>query len=241
MINKKEYPLFFLRDVKSLMQQTREFVKVNDDVLVITKNEEFEITIKDSAKDSNFEFSIFKPYILENRVNYTVQFNPINHLRLDIHKVNTTSEFVIDHLKKWTRIIKEYNLIDLSPEEKILSEYEREFYDEFEIVDEDADVLPYNLETQVKIHAFLLHAVNVLRKDEEENSALIIEASDLQNDLPNLTKKNTVKRLSKFFAKVRQKSLPLLKEILVEGKKEIFKRMISSGFDNVVSLIDLIK
>lgn len=240
MINKKSHPLFFLNEVKLLFQQIRKIAEENNDILEITKNEATEILIIDAAKDSNFEFHVFNPQILVQKVNFTIQFNPINSQKLDTHKNTTSAQYVIENLKHWIKLIREYNAIDLTPEERILNEYEKEFYDEFEIVDEDADVAPYDLDRQIKIHNFLLHAIEILKKDEGENKLLISEAIELKTDLPKLTKRSTVKRLSKFFAKVRQKSLPLLKELFVEARKELFKRMISGGFDNVGKYIDLI-
>lgn len=240
MIDKRQYPLFFLQDVKKLFQDLREVTIKNNDVLEVIKNEETEIIIKDIAKDSKFEFTVFNPQIDVNKVKYTIQFNPTNSQQLGTHKTTTTPEEVIRLLNHWIGLIKEYNSIDLTPEERILNEYEREFYDDFEIIDEDADFKPYNLETQIKIHNFLLNAINILKEDEKENLQLIREAVNIKNDLPNLTKKSTVKRLSKLFALLRQKSLPLLKKVYQEAEKELFKRAIGGGWDYVGKLIDLI-
>lgn len=244
MINKKSYPLFFLKDVKLLFQQVRQVAEENNDILEITKNEPMEIIIKDSAKDSDFEFTVFNPQRDVNKVKYTIQFNPTNSQKLDIHKNTTTPEEVVRLLNHWIGLIKEYNLIDLTPEERILNKYEDEFYDsfetyeEFEIIDEGADVDPYDLRTQLKIDTFLSNAIHILKQDEEENKLLIEEAIELKNDLPRLTKKGTVKKLSKLFAKVRQKSLTLLKEFIEEAKKELFKRMIDGSFESLGKYID---
>ncbi|MCX2741705.1 hypothetical protein [Pontibacter anaerobius] len=240
MIDKRKYPLFFLQDVKKLFQDVRKVTIKNDDVLEVIKNEETEIIIRDIAKDSDFEFAVFNPQKDVNKITYTVQFNPTNSQKLDIYKTNTTAEEVIKLLNHWIGLIREYNSIDLTPEERILDEYEKEFYDDFEIVDEDADIKPYNLETQIKIHNFLLNTINILKENEKENLLLIKEADSIKNDLPNLTKRSTVKKLSKLFAQLRQKSLPLLKKVYQEAEKELFKRAIGGGFDYVGKLIDLI-
>mgnify|MGYP003498109603 CR=1 FL=1 len=72
------------------------------------------------------------------------------------------------------------------------------------------------------------------------NDKLIKEAEEIKDSIPKMTKKTTVKKISRFFANVRKKSLPLLKEVLELGRKEIFKRGIKFVLNNIGDWIALI-
>ena len=120
----------------------------------------------------------------------------------------------------------------------LLKEYEKEFYDAFEIIDDDADIKPYDLKTQVLIQNFLILSIKVLEKNKKENSYLIQEAETLKNNIQNYTKRKTVKSLSLFLAKTRKKGLLLLKEILNVAKKELIKRGVNGGFDTIIDLLN---
>ncbi|MBC8755506.1 hypothetical protein H2O64_12585 [Kordia sp. YSTF-M3] len=69
---------------------------------------------------------------------------------------------------------------------------------------------------------------------------MIKEAELIKSEIPNMTKKVTVRRISGFFANVRKKSLPLLKQILELGKKEVFKKGINFLLDGMSDLITMI-
>ncbi len=231
MINKKDYPLVLLKEVQKLYKEIRELASDNDDIIEITKNEEFEITLQDRSENSNFSFKINNPRYERGKVEFIIEYNPRNGQILSPLKTSSPYQQVLNHLNIWIKLLREYDTIYLSPEEKILQNYEEEFYTEFEIIDEDAEIQSYDLKTQTIINNFLVLSIEVLKKNDNENILLIEEAESLKDDLTKLSKKATVKRLSRFFALIRQKSLPLLKEIFELGKKELFKRALNGGFD----------
>lgn len=237
MINKKEYPLALVKAIEQLYSSIRKYVAQNNDILEIVKDKELEIKIIDSSKHSNFEFLVHTPKFENGKAIFYVEHNPENTVSLKKRALSTVPDSVLKTLKAWTGWIREYNKASLSLEDKILNEYENEFFENFELLDEDADTHPFELEKQIIIHNYLLQVVKILEKDKKNNTLLILEANELKEQIPSLTKRKTVKKLSRFFANVRKKSLVLLKEILVEAKKELYKRAIKGGFDFVGDLL----
>ncbi|WP_430907511.1 hypothetical protein [Maribacter sp. 2-571] len=207
----------------------------------LTKNEPFELEIEDKSKYSDFKFSVSNPtQNSSNKIIFEAEFNPTNSASLASRKVPTEENSIVTLLEQWTNLIKAYNKTELSAEESILNEYEQEFYANFEILDEDADTKPYELEKQVIIHNYFVNVIHILKQNEEENADLIKEAEEIKKEIPSMTKRTTVKRISGFFAKVRKKSLPLLKEVLELGRKEVFKRGIKFLLDNFGDWITMI-
>ena len=237
MINKKEYPLALVKAIEQLYSSIRTYVAQNSDILEIVKDKELELKIIDSSKHSNFEFLVHKPKFENSKAIFYVEHNPENTVSLKKRSLSTVPDSVLKTLKAWTGWIREYNKASLSPEDKILNEYENEFFQNFELLDEDADTHPFELKKQIIIHNYLLQVIQILEKDKKNNTVLISEANELKEQIPSLTKRKTVKKLSRFFANVRKKSLVLLKEILVEAKKELYKRAIKGGFDFVGELL----
>ncbi|MFV0593479.1 MAG: hypothetical protein ACK5M7_19060 [Draconibacterium sp.] len=241
MVNKKDYSLLLIQTVERLFNRTRKFVEENSDILELTKNNAFELLIEDKSKQSTFKFLIYRPsQSSTNKIHFNVELNPTNSVVLSPSKYTTEEKSVTTLLESWTKLIRQYNDINLTPEESILNEYEKEFYDNFELLDEDADTHPYGLEKQIILHNYFGHVIKLLQTNEIENSELIEEAKEIKENIPKMTKRTTVKKISRFFAMVRRKSLPLLKELLETGKKELFKKAITGGFDMIDGLISLL-
>ena len=241
MINKKDYPLVHIRNLDAFYPKIRKVVSENLDVLKIEKDENLTIILSDNDSLSKFKFKITNPRFIDKRTFYSVEYNPLNSTTLNGYKndkIEAASIFTL--LENWIKLINVYDSISLSDNDKILREYENEFYSEFKILDEDADIKPYNLKVQIIIQNFMTNSIELLSKNEKDNSDLIEEANILKESIPKLTKQQTAQSLSKFLAKVRIKSLSLLKEILELGKKELFKRFITGGFDFITDMIHLI-
>lgn len=241
MVNKKDYSLLLIQTVERLFNRTRKFVETNSDILELTKNNAFELLIEDKSKQSSFKFFIYRPsQNNSNKILFNVELNPTSSVALSSSKYTAEEKTVTTLLESWTKLIIQYNEINLSPEESILNEYEKEFYSNFEILDEDADTHPYELEKQIILNNYFVHVIKFLQTNEIENLDLIEEAKEIKENIPKMTKRTTVRKISSFFAKVRRKSLPLLKELLETGKKELFKKAITGGFDMIDGLISLI-
>jgi len=240
MINKKDFPLIHIKNLDSFYPKMRSIINENMNILVVEKDQDLTIILKDIDPNSNFKFKIASPTFVSNKTYYSIECNPYSSSSLNAYKnEKIEGDSIFKLFQTWTTLIKSYNSISLSNEDKILKEYENEFYEGFKIVDEDADIKPYDLKIQIIIQNFMTNSIELLSKKENDNSDLIKEATLLKESIPKLTKQQTVQKLSRFLAKVRIKSLNLLKEILELGKKELFKRFITGGFDFITDMIHL--
>jgi len=138
---------------------------------------------------------------------------------------------VIDQIKQWSSIIQAYNEIPFFREDdKMVSKYTEEFFEEYKILEDGADKEPFDLEKQVLIDKYLESSILFLEQYEQENEDVDLtdaknEAQQLKKNLTNLSKNQVVKGLAKFWAKCRKKGLPILKEVFFELAKEIVKEL----------------
>ena len=240
--NKKVVPLVVLRDVKELLRSLRKLTDECGDSVMITEGKET-IIVEDKDPTSSFFFKV-EGFSVDDRgiVSYNVSYAPINELKIETYIASMTSEGLIPRFKRWLSYIQEYNLTILGREDKYEKLYEEEFTDLFEIVDSDADVAPFDVIKQIFLDNYLKSAINLLENGNTDTdiSDVIAQLKSVKNDIPNASKKNIIRGLSKGFAKLRKKSIPLLKEILKEFQKELIKRGISWGLDHTDKILSWI-
>ncbi|WP_372643762.1 hypothetical protein [Ancylomarina sp.] len=237
MINPKEYPLVYLQTIQSVFTQIRNIVEKHSSLINIEKDHDFEIKIVDMDPASTFEFCISKPEYKQNKVLFLLNRIPYQTNNLEPHKGQMFAEQITRHLQTWIGLIRQYNNIQISPEDKILKAYEDEFFDNFKLVDEDANEKPYEVGKQLMLAEFLDSAIVALSNHDTVHEDLIIEAREIKEELPNLTKQATVKRLSRFFALVRKKGVEFLKSLIIAAKDEAIKQVVSGGFDLVKGIL----
>ncbi|WP_321279283.1 hypothetical protein [Marinifilum fragile] len=238
MINPKEHPLVFVQTIQSLFTQIRTRVEKYSAIIRIVKDQDFEIVIEDIDPLSNFSLEIFEPEFVGNSVVFQLKQSPTNHLKHELNEFALYSDQILHQLDGWLNLILQYNNVQISPEEKILKAYEEEFFDNFKLVDEDANNKPYEVGKQLMLAEFLDTAIVVLKNHEIVHEELISEATEIKEELPNLTKQDTVKKLSRFLALIRKKSVELLKALIIETKNQAMKQVVSGGFDFVKGLME---
>ncbi|MCZ4694095.1 hypothetical protein DWB61_02665 [Ancylomarina euxinus] len=237
MINPKEHPLAFVQNIQSIFTQIRGRVKNYSSIIRIVKDQDFKIVMEDLDPSSNFSFEIFEPEFPNNRVVFQIKQTPANNINLDSKEHALFSEQILRNLDGWISLITQYNNIQISSEDKILKAYEDEYYDSFKLTEDDANDKPYEVGKQLMLAEFLDSAIVALSNHETIHEDLIIEATAIKEELPNLTKQATVKRLSRFFALVRKKGIEFLKSLIIAAKDEAIKQVVSGGFDLVKGIL----
>lgn len=238
MTNKKDYSLLLVNATSNVNEVVSKLVEENNDILNLEFINPLKLIIKD--KYSKFTYTLFDPIQNnDNKIIYKLLKTPKNYHSEKPHQTYVESKNVSANLSIWIGLIRNYNSIKWTPEEKKLHEYEQEFYDDFEIIDEDADFTYYDLDKQVVINNYFVNVIKLLKENESKYIELIKEAEEIKEEIPKMTKKTTVKRISRFLAKVRVVSLSLLKQIFEIGKKEIFERGVILVLDNMKNLYDL--
>lgn len=131
----------------------------------------------------------------------------------------------------WIEFLNEYNNIHSIYDDPITEAYQKEFESQFELVDEEADYASFDLDKQLFIDNYLDNAIlklelAIAEANRSEVEELIVDANLLKTKQTQLSKRQVVKRLSKFCAKARKHGLNLVKEIFVEARKELLKQLI---------------
>ena len=238
MINTKDYPLVYLRTVQETFLKIRNLAKKFPHIVKIVKDQYPEIRIEDVDNSSTFSFHLKNANFKDQKVIFDLKYKPRNPNDLDYYSRSVDSQKISILLESWISLINQYNKIKLTPDDHILKSYENEFFENFKLIDEDANEKPYDLQTQLMLTEFLDSSVKVLMDQKVVNKELISEVEVIKEDLPNLTKQETVKKLSRFFAKARKEGLDILKAIYAAAKSELIKQAISGGTQIVKGLLE---
>jgi hypothetical protein len=127
-------------------------------------------------------------------------------------------------------------------DDPILKQYQQEFENEINIVDEDADFNTYDLKTQIWLDEYIARyqeRLEIVKTPENQNEIAEIQGElvELKNTQTRLTKKRVIERLSKIWAKTRKIGLGLLKDVYETGKSELIKRLITGQLDDITKLM----
>jgi hypothetical protein len=220
--------------VVEAIARTREFIVQNvksNDLIELRELDSPAIRIIDADPNSNFFFEI-KDYKLTNghTVLLTIRFLPYDRTTILAREQDVVEESFISQFQYWETIIKDYDKIALTDEEKILKAYEKEFFIDFEIIENNEDD-PFNLEKQIMLDEMLGHLeTNLINYPESDQLKEIIDDTrQLRQSLTSKSKGEIMKGLSKLYSKIRKHGLPLLKEFYSEFKKEAIKQLVKGA------------
>lgn len=233
MRKKKDLPLAILKALQP-------FVKLKGEKFNVVDPGNHLLKVEDKEEDSSFHFIIEKYQKSSN--SSTFQFlmtrSPKNQNDNGIYQTwveinNLTSQF-----DQWIKLLDEYESTDSFYDDPILHSYYEEFFNEFEIVDEDADINPFNTKQILLIDEYLEKLQNKLdeyKTHENENKILEIQSEIviLRENLTTKPKKWIVDKVSKIWAKIAKSGTKFIKEFLTESKKEIIKQSIKGLIDFV--------
>ncbi|SIN85605.1 hypothetical protein [Chitinophaga niabensis] len=229
-INSKALPLAHAKEVEDFIKQFRSIQKSYSDFTIISEPEKFIFEVKDRDETSGYYFRISMPVKDPSKSGnyiYTITLYPSNTNSLKESQITPDRMGAIEYFHKWINIIEEHNKISFTEENQFEKQYEKEFFDDFQIIDEDADSMAFDLPRQLAIDNFLNSVQVILESNREkyDTSALIEETKEIRSEITSSTKKGTIKRISKLFSKIRIKKfgLELLKDIFKDGAKEVLK------------------
>ncbi len=238
-MNKRDYPLKLSKDIQKLINCIKLEVVKNENFIESNESQEYFIQIIDKL-DERFYFRIYNPNQNRNFVSlFNFQFAPENDSSLKPFASNDEYDSVISFFQNWLRIVKEYNDVTFTETDYFTKKYEEEFYTDFEIVDEDAEINPFEHNKQVFIYKLLEYVETELQKnntEDEEIEKLISETVELKNNLQNLTKKVIIRKMSIIFSKVKKKGLKLFLDIIDVAKKEMIKKALYGGVEEIDNL-----
>ncbi|MDX2048496.1 MAG: hypothetical protein SFU87_17045 [Chitinophagaceae bacterium] len=241
-VNRKEVPLSVLNEINHLLTQLRHLSRNQQNIIESNEDGDFVFYAKDRDPKSRFYFIVekFEQNPTDLITYFTTRILPVSETKIEEKLRSRNSNETIHDFENWISLVLSYNNINLNPGDQFDKIYEQEFYDLFEIIDEDADQNPFELKKQLLFYDFLevINKKLEYHKNEEGISEILVESKELQIKLSILTKKTAIKRLSKVMSMIRKKGISFLKEIMTEVKKALLKRAIDFGFDNWGKMID---
>ncbi|QQU04236.1 hypothetical protein [Myroides odoratus] len=222
-----------------LLEVLQEYYSRGKDIYTIKK--EGIVKFVDIDPNSDFYFKIEKEEINGSNHILEVSYKPfkensiigIDKRRMDISDLKKC-------LESWMIMMSKYNQLkyidDL--EDPIVESFAEEYYDTFEIIDEDAEINPYPLHQIEKIEFLLTEIQTKIEKDKEkiieQSSPKVVEEieeriQDIRQTIYKSTKKTISKKISRLFGFMTKEGGNLVRILVQEGVKEAIKIWVKSN------------
>jgi len=125
----------------------------------------------------------------------------------------------------WIKFLAEYSKLTIY-DDPIIKQYREEFFQEFKILDDDADNSSFDLQTQFWLDEYcdtMSLKLGEMETDENEENILGIknDIKALKENQSSLTKNEVISSLSLIWAKSRKLGLNFLNEIYTKVKSSI--------------------
>lgn len=220
----------------ALLQTIEPIIKDNIDLIELQEKEGQILIIKDVDKNSDFIFTIEKEEIKENKLLIIFYCKPWSDtIKKDVGTTYELGDFEIK-LKQWFLYLKQYNSKTIF-DDPLSKQYQKEFYDDFKIIDDDSEVKGFSFYQQLILDNYVSGVLEYVEElDTEDIGAtlkadLITEITELRTSISNETKDGFIKRFSKFLAKTRKNSFKVCEFAFKEFIKEVIKEGAKKGFN----------
>lgn len=223
MRRKKDLPLVILKALEP-------YVGLKGDKIEVIDPKENLLKVIDKDVNSDFHFTIEK---YQKANNNTYQFlmtrspkntNDNGQYQTWVEVSGLTGQFDV-----WLKLLNEYETVNSFFDDPITKSFREEFFAEFEIIDDDADINPLNIKQIMLLDSYLElvdDELNVFL--DESNSQDIQEIKEeiflLRDNLTKKSKKWVVSKLANIWAKIAKQGTKFIKEFLNETKKELIKQ-----------------
>lgn len=242
MINKKDIPFDLRNVVEEIAKQHLDFIKLKKE-----ENTFYSFVELDQNSPHYFKIYIDGTKLIDNfnrkPNNFLVEFKPKDTLIITQTLIQGGLSEIGSYLKSWldlTRKISETASIHDDNFEKYYSDH---YFQEFRIIDEDADIFPFNPEQQDVIVTYLLSLKTAIENsvetiDQETKTELIEEVEAIRRTLVSSTKTKVMKNITKVFGKIFKTSKEFAKDVIKEARKELIKKFLDLGIKVVPKLLE---
>ena len=241
MITKKDIPLVLLKAIEGIAHSNLDIIK-----LTRLDNTYYNFTETDENSNNYFRIYIDGSKQIEN---YNVgkilyQWKPTNADSIGVYTFQGNVQDAANQFKLWITIIREFNSTLSLHDDNFTKQYANYYFDEFKILDDDAETSPFNPKQQNFIEIYLENLQNSIEKSEENidtelRNELVEEIAEIRDSLQSSTKNQVMKKITKVFGKLFKNSKELAKEIIKEAKKLLIKNLLENGVDYVKSIIEM--
>lgn len=204
----------------------------------IRDENQYEIYIADKDSSSDFFFAVKKESSDKNGHYLEYSRKPYSANNRAVGSVTQKLSDFENNFKEWFNNLQTYN--EPSPIDDILLRgYQEEFYDDFKIIEEDADQKGFSYSQQLKLVGYLNDVVDKIEGLKNDKNSEVIddiksEASTLATEITTETKNGTMKRLCRLWAKGRKSGLKVSEFMLKEFVEEFLKEGAKSFFNFTV-------
>jgi hypothetical protein len=227
---KKQIPLSILEALQPLADENVALVKA-------VKNTEVIFHLIDKDEHSHFFYKIIRQEHSNAQLGYIVEFQPRSKDDVSKYKVWLKIEQIIISIQSWLLVINAYNKIHTIYDDPIMKNYQEKFEKQFDILDEDAEFAPFDLQQQIFLDDYLTDVkTKILALKEGRTELEITELTELENEASEIkkiltkeTKKVIIKKLTRFFAKAQKIGLDVIKEVFVNITTELAKKILTEG------------
>lgn len=225
-----------------VLESLEKYVKLRGEQFDVIPPEKFLLKVIDNDNESDFYFNV-EDYKTENGAKILIDRKPhtktsTRNKKLWIDMKNLDSVFNF-----WVNLLKTYENVESFYDDPIVKSYANDYYAEFEIIEEDAEIKPLKPKQILLLDEYLENVENSIEKFETENNKSKIQ--EIKNDVielrANLTSKPkawVVRNLAKIWAKLTKQGTQFLKEFVSESKKQVIKEGVKFIIEQGTNLLN---
>ncbi len=220
MRKKKDLPLVILKSLEP-------FVNLRGDKFEVIEPKQNLLHVIDKEIDSSFHFIIEK---YQKQGNGNFQFlmkrSPKSHNENGEYQTWVEIAHLSKQFESWIKLLDEYDTVNSFFDDPIIKSFEEEFFAEFELIEDEADIYPLNTNQILMLDSHLENIENKLSDFTTPKNASNIEdikseITELRENLTTKSKKWVVKKLTTVWAKIAKQGTKFIKSFLAESNKQI--------------------
>lgn len=233
MITKKDIPFNMLKAIEGIAQSNLDIIKLSKE-----DNAYYCFIETDDNSKNYFKIYIDGSKIIANyeRKNIAYAWKPANDISSNSYKYQGNLQDVIKQFEVWVKIIRDFYDTPSLHDDNFTKQYAHFYFNEFKIVDKDADTSPFNPDQQDLVELYLDSLTNAIENSNEQvddiaKSELLSEIKQIKTALSTSTKTKVMIGITNVFGKIYKVSKGFAKEIVVEARKNLIKKLIEFGIE----------
>jgi|ERR1035437_3616216 hypothetical protein len=241
MITKKDIPLNLFKAIEVIAQS-------NLDIIQLKKEENTYYSFIETDVNSNNYFKIYQDgnkrigNFDSNKYAYELKPREVTTALHGLGQGNLGE--LIDTFNKWIKIIREIHETPSIQDDNFVKQYSDYYFNEFKIVDEDANTSPFNPTQQDSIDLYLDSLTLAIEKSDDKieddvKAELLSEIQEIKITLQISTKNQVMKSITKIFGKLYKVSKPFAIKIVEEAQKVLIKKLIELSIEYAPKILEI--
>lgn len=217
------------------------YVSIESTSFTLVDPGDFLLKFIDSEADSDFYFTI-ETYKNNNGLELSIDWKPCNKQTIANYRLWIKAQDLNAHFTNWIKILEGYKKVKTIYDRPILEEFTNEYFTDFKILEEDADIKPLKVKQILLLDSHLnqlYKQISRYKNEENEDKIEDIKSNieELRSNLTTRSKLWVLRKLSMVWAKITIQGPLLLKDLLSETKRTIIKEGVRYIIDQGVEII----